>query len=50
MRLLMLLVLLLPALSFGSPESEKRRFEEQEVLAEQALDIRMLKVLNSEKW
>ena len=34
MRLLMLLVLMLPILSFGS-EEDKRRFEEKKVLAEQ---------------
>jgi hypothetical protein len=35
MRVLMLLALLLPVLSFGSPESDKRRFEETQVLADQ---------------
>lgn len=34
MRLLMLLVLMLPILSFGS-EEDKRFFEEQQVLADQ---------------
>ena len=36
MRLLMLLVLMFPVLSFGSEEA-KRLFEEQQVLAEQGL-------------
>ena len=36
MRLLMLLVLLFPVLSFGS-EEDKRRFKEQKVLAEQGV-------------
>ena len=36
MRLLMLLVLMLPVLSFGS-EEDKRLFEEQQVLAEQGV-------------
>ena len=46
MRLLMLLVLLFPVLSFGSPESEKRWFEKTQVLAAQGSAVAQLDLGN----
>ena len=46
MRVLVLLILLLPVLSFGSPESEKQWFEKTQVLAAQGSAVAQLDLGN----